>query len=91
VPTVKEVIGRRLKGIRGHVAVAVWCEEDVIDQAKHRGIQLGHKSAGEIIDDIDHHQDCSLGISWDTLDCYIDDWKREHPHYRRCQSEEEEE
>ncbi len=30
MPIVKEVIQRRLKGVRGHVAVAIWQEDDVL-------------------------------------------------------------
>jgi hypothetical protein len=89
MPTVKEVIKHRLKGTRGHVAVAIWCEDDVIEQARRHGVALGHKTAGAILDDIDHHQDCEYGIGWSTLDSYIGDYKDNHPHYRRCQPEDE--
>ncbi len=91
MPTVAEVIKRRLKGTIGHIAVAIWCEEDVIERAKEKGVILGHKPAAEIMDAIDHDQDCNYGITWDTFDYYIDEFKRKHPHYRRCSEEEEEE
>jgi hypothetical protein len=83
MPTAKWVIDTRLKGVRGHVAVAVWCREDVIEKAREKGIQLGERSADEILDHLDHKQDCTEGISWITLDVFIDFWKEEHPHYRR--------
>ena len=83
MPTVKEVIKKRLKGVRGHVAVAIWCEEDVIGLAKNMDINLSHKAAGEILDTIDQHQNCEMGIGWGTLTAYICEWKRDHPHYRR--------
>ena len=89
MPTVKEAIRRSLKGVRGHIAIAVWCEEDVLERAKAKGIQMSRKAAGEILDDIDSHQDCELGITWMTLDCTIDEWKDAHPHYRRCEPEED--
>lgn len=83
MPTVKEVIQRRLKGIKGHVAVAIWQEEDVIEQAEQHGVRLSHKAAAEIIDEIHSENDACSGITWATLDCYIEDWKDKHPHYRR--------
>jgi len=88
MPTVAEVI-KRLNWAKGqHVAVAIWCEEDVQERAKERGIILGHKPASEIMDAVDHDHDCSYGITWDTLDYYIDEFKEHHPHYRRCSSED---
>ena len=73
MPTAAQV-KRRFTGLdRQHIAVAVWCAQDVIDRGKERHIHIGLKQANAIIDEIDHHQDCSLGITWDTLDCYIDE------------------
>lgn len=84
MPTVSEVINHRLKGTKGHVAAAIWCEEDAIELGKQEeGIQLSQKAAAEILDEIDRKQDCELGITWETLRSYIDRFKREHPHYRR--------
>lgn len=83
MPTVTEAI-KRLKWAKGqHVALILWCEEDVVERAKERGVIMGHKYAAEIIDAVDHDQDCSTGFTWDTLDYYIDEFKREHPQYRR--------
>ena len=57
-----------------HVAVAIWQTDDVLERAKERKIKISKKQAEEIIDKIDSKQDASLGISWDTIDCYIDDY-----------------
>jgi len=78
VPTVKEA-KHRLTGIEGHVAVAIWSREDVIGRAKEKGITLTDKETDEILDDIDRHHDATLGITWDTIDCAIDDWKERCP------------
>ena len=75
--TVKEV-RHRLKGIQGHVAVAIWCREDVTGKAKGMGFTITDEAADDILDDIDSHHDAELGISWDTLDCYIEDYAKEH-------------
>lgn len=56
-----------------HVAVAVWSEDDVLGRAKEREIKITKEKAQEIIDRIDRKQDATLGISWDTIDCYLDD------------------
>jgi hypothetical protein len=74
MPTVANVI-EHLQGYKPdeHIATAIWCEEDVLGRAKERGKKITRKQAQEILDSIDHKQDCELGISWDTLDCYIDE------------------
>ena len=70
---VQEVIDR-LKRYNPNdvVAVAIWCVEDVLAEAKERGIAINKEQAGEILDMIDRKQDASLGISWDTIDAAID-------------------
>lgn len=73
MPTVKEAV-RRLEWNKGqHVAVAIWCEDDVLERAKQLAIKCSHAKAREIIDTIDNKQDCSIGITWDTIDCYLRD------------------
>lgn len=70
MPTVTEVKGR-LKGTRGHVAVAIWQEEDVLGYARRIGVKCSRKRAREIIDEIDRKQDCELGITWTTIEIYL--------------------
>jgi hypothetical protein len=74
MPTVAEA-KHRLKGIEGHVAVAIWQREDVIGRAEERGIKITDEQADDILDNIDRKQDCEYGISWTTIDCYLDDFK----------------
>lgn len=87
MPTVKEAI-HNLKGVTGHVAMVYWCEEDVIERAASKGVRLGSRAAGRILDKIDRRHDCETGITWDTLDYYIEEFQREHPHYRKCETPE---
>jgi hypothetical protein len=59
------------------IAVAIWCEGDIMSRAKQRGFTLSQLSqiqekVKEIIRQIDHTQDSSLGITWDTVDVYTD-------------------
>jgi hypothetical protein len=75
MPKVQEVI-ERLKSLYQpdeHIAVAIWCEDDVIQQADGRNVSLTRAEAQEILDTIERKQDCSIGISWDVLDVYIDE------------------
>ena len=72
--TVTEV-RKRLKWMKGqHVAVAIWCEDDVIEYARERReLEITREQARQVIDTIDRKQDSELGISSDTLDCYLDE------------------
>ncbi|MGA7677805.1 MAG: hypothetical protein WCA51_05485 [Dehalococcoidia bacterium] len=71
MPATKEVIERFNWLKKQHVAVAIWCEDDVLELAKEEGIKCSRKRAREIIDGIDHEQDAELGISWDTIRDYL--------------------
>ena len=71
MPTVEEAIKRLHYSDGQHVAVAIWCEDDVLGRAKELGIECSREQAREIIDSMDNKQDCSLGITWDTIDYYL--------------------
>lgn len=77
MPTVEEAI-KRFEGVKGHVAVAIWEEEDVLERAKALRVKITREEAGEILDQIDRKQDCELGISWITLATAT------HPRSTRC-------
>ena len=69
--TTREAI-ELLRGFKNkHVAVAIWCEDDVLELAIEEGIKCSRKRAREIIDKIDRKQDCELGISWNTISDYL--------------------
>jgi hypothetical protein len=55
-----------------HIAIAIWCEEDVIGRAEERGIKVTQEQAQRILDTIENKQDCEIGISWVELDIYTD-------------------
>lgn len=74
MPTVKEVIEHlRRYNENEHVATAIWSEDDVLGRAKERNIKITRKQAQDIIDRIYRKQDATIGITWDTIDCYLDD------------------
>ena len=73
--TVKELVERLQKQYKPNdvLAVAIWQVDDVLSQADLRGIKISKEQATEIVERIDRKQDCTLGITWTTIDCYLDD------------------
>jgi len=61
------------------IAVAIWTVDDIKTQAESMGIKIKKKDAEQILYEIDKHQDSSIGISWDTLGCYLDDFRKVGP------------
>lgn len=55
-----------------HVAVAIWSREDVFDVAERRDMKITEAQADAILDEMDRKQDCEVGITWDTLEFYLD-------------------
>jgi hypothetical protein len=45
----------------------------VISRANELGITVTEEEAGDIIEDMEHHIDSSLGVSWVTVQCGIED------------------
>ena len=70
--TYHEIQGRLLPEMGKHLAVAIWSEDDVVGRALELRIEITAAEARDIIDEIDRKQDCTLGITWDTIDCYLD-------------------
>jgi hypothetical protein len=74
MPTTQEVIERLRCFDNQHIAVAIWCEDDVLELAREKGIKCSRTRAREIIDVVDRKQDATLGITWDTLSVYLDEY-----------------
>jgi hypothetical protein len=72
--TVQEVLKRFDWLKKQRVAAAIWCEDDVLELAREEGIKCSRKRAQEIIDKIDHEQDASMGISWNTIRIYLNEY-----------------
>jgi hypothetical protein len=53
----------------------IWATEDVIMRAEELGIELTEQEADEILDDLLRHHDCQIGICWDTVGIYINQYK----------------
>lgn len=54
----------------GKIAI-IWCVSDVIDRAAENDITLSVEKATEILAEVYRRHDCNNGVTWDTLDCYI--------------------
>ena len=75
LPTVKEVVDWLLRNCSPdeHVAVDIWCVEDVLERAEERGIKISRKEAEKIIDEIHRRRDSTVGINWVVIDAYLDE------------------
>jgi hypothetical protein len=58
-----------------HLAIAIWCRDDVKEVAQKLGKQLSDEQLDEILDEIDRRQDCTIGINWDVLQVYVQDYE----------------
>lgn len=77
MPEVKDVIDsfNRLYKPDDYVAVAIWCEADVIEHAAERNMTITSQEARQIIDNMHNNHDSELGITWDTIDAGLDELK----------------
>ena len=57
-----------------HLAVHIWSIDDVIGTAEEMGVKISVNDANNIIDNIDRHIDCELGITWEMIKCSIEDY-----------------
>jgi hypothetical protein len=51
----------------------IWSTEDVLHQAKQKDVKLTEDEANEILLQMERKHDADIGISWTTIDVYIDD------------------
>ena len=51
----------------------IWSTEDVLHQAKQKDVQLTEDEANQILLQMERKHDADIGISWETIDVYIDD------------------
>lgn len=74
MPTVKEVIEHLSRyNPDEHIAAALWSEGDVLGRAEELEISITRGEAQDILDKMDHGHDASIGITWDTIDGYLED------------------
>ena len=54
------------------LAVAIWGAENVRCRASDDGIGLTDEQVEDVLSYVDNKQDANLGITWDTLDFWIE-------------------
>jgi len=62
-----------LKEHRGKAFIS-WSIDDIVDKASETGFEMSDTAAREIISKLNPDADCTVGISWDTISSYIDEW-----------------
>ena len=74
--TQKELIEHLQKSYKPKdvLAVAIWQVDDVLGRAKEREIEITREQAEKIVSRIDRRKDATLGITWVTIDCALDDF-----------------
>ena len=50
----------------------IWTTEDVLHQAKEKGVKLTEDEANEILLQMERKHDADVGINWETIDDYIE-------------------
>jgi hypothetical protein len=50
-----------------------WSIVDVMERAEDRGTKITKARARKILAEMNRKHDASIGISWDVIDCYLDD------------------
>jgi hypothetical protein len=77
----KEFINKLPSGIQSfnpnEDVAAIWSILDVQYQAKERDLELTDIEAKDILDDMYHNHDATIGINWDVIDCYLDLFEQE--------------
>lgn len=54
-----------------------WHIEDVIEEAEEDEIKLTKNEARKILQEVLRHHDCTIGITWDTLNAAIHAFKED--------------
>ncbi len=67
-----------------HIATGIWQRDDVLSVAKDwcvwdsekkvsvpKPLAMTAKQADEIVEQIDHQHDCTVGINWDVLEHWV--------------------
>jgi hypothetical protein len=70
-------IGKDFIKADGCIAI-LWNIQDVKDHGKEHGYpDIADEQAMEILEDVEHNHDASMGVSWETLEYYTDSYMGE--------------
>ena len=53
-----------------------WSTEDVLAQADNLDLELTEEQADEILESLEDNHDATIGINWDVISYYIEDYMR---------------
>lgn len=72
--TVKDLIARLKANYHPneHVAAGIWQTDDILARTKDRQMHVDRDVAVQIVEQMANNHDASVGISWDTVDVYLD-------------------
>lgn len=56
--------------------IITWCVEDVSIRAEDNGVRCTKKMARKILDMMDKQHDCNYGVSWETIDYWLDNQEK---------------
>ena len=51
-----------------------WHVDDVLEKAKQRNIKISREKAAQLLHQVDNNHDANIGINWEVLDCYLDNY-----------------
>ena len=70
--------------INGDAIAVIWTTEDVFTESENYGdtdyaqvptdTEISEEEAQKILEILDRKHDASIGISWDTISCHIDEF-----------------
>jgi len=58
------------------IAAAIWQVDDVCYRAQKRGMFISDERAAEILERIDANHDACLGVTWETIDHWLDHFQQ---------------
>lgn len=70
VSQLKEQLARDFKD-DDEIAYTIWNREDVKSRAQQLGPDITDETADAILERMHLKQDCCIGLTWDTIDFYL--------------------
>lgn len=61
---------------RGYIHI-FWHVDDITSRAEEKGVELTEQETREIAENISSGHDANIGINWDSIDCFIDNFVEE--------------
>ena len=60
--------------INGDAIAVIWTTEDVFTESENIDTEISEEEAQEILEILYQYYDASMGISWSTISCHIDEF-----------------